>query len=477
MTTRDRFLAEFPRAIADDAAAIFIGAGVSIGAGYPSWKDLLRDIGEELGVDTKDISDLAALAQWSVRKSAGRTRVNQVIRSEIGPEKPIPRLLTSVARLPMRNLWTTNYDRLIERAFSEVGRPVDVVSASSDLSIRPRPGAARLFKMHGSIDRLDNIVIATDDYELYRVNRGAFLPLLQAHMTSLSMLFVGLSFTDPNVRHVLSMIRESFAKSPPEHFAIVRPPQRGDYKTKREYQARLTQHKLWAEDLLRYGLQVVEVDDYGAIDDLLLEVERRVASNRVWISGSWPIVGGPDDDLSYVAGIAEAIGRKLAEKDFALVSGYGLTVGSAAVSGFLAALQTSGKWDLERRLIATPFPQPLQGKAPSLSQWNILRAEMARQSGFVIFIGGAKLEAGKMVNADGVKAELEAARNSGTFLLPVGSSGGVAAEIAAELANTSLSSTVKNTQPTKEELRALNRRGSPEEVSNIVMRILEKNRG
>ena len=83
MTARSRFLAEFPKAIADDAAAVFIGAGVSAGAGYPSWKELLREIGHELGVDSGDVHDLAALAQWSVRKSAGRTRVNNVIRAEI----------------------------------------------------------------------------------------------------------------------------------------------------------------------------------------------------------------------------------------------------------------------------------------------------------------------------------------------------------------------------------------------------------
>ena len=61
-------------------------------------------------------------------------------------------------------------------------------------------------------------------------------------MTSFFMLFVGLSFTDPNMRHVLSMIRESFTPSPPEHFAIVKPPQRSDFGTTKQFKARLTQH-------------------------------------------------------------------------------------------------------------------------------------------------------------------------------------------------------------------------------------------
>ena len=75
MSAKTRFLREFPRAVADDAAAVFVGAGVSVGAGYPSWKELLHDIGAELGVNSGDIFDLAALAQWSIRKSSGKTRI------------------------------------------------------------------------------------------------------------------------------------------------------------------------------------------------------------------------------------------------------------------------------------------------------------------------------------------------------------------------------------------------------------------
>ena len=304
----------------------FVGAGVSVGAGYPSWKELLHDIGNELGVNFGDVFDLAALAQWSIRKSSGKTRILKVIRDQIGDLKPVPVPLEVVARLPIRNIWTTNYDRLIERAFEAIGRPIDAISGAEDLAIRSRPGAVRLYKMHGTIDRLEDVVISTDDYELYRKNRGAFLPLLQAHMTSFSMLFIGLSFADPNVRHVLSMIRESFSASPPEHFAIVRPPHRGEYGAEEEFQARLIQHRLWSEDLLRYGLQVVEIDSYDEVPELLRDVERRVASKRVWVRGSWPS-GQVESD--YVSELARSVGQAIGTAGLTLVTGSGLTVSPA----------------------------------------------------------------------------------------------------------------------------------------------------
>ena len=475
MTARVRFLDEFSKAIVDDAAALFIGAGVSAGAGYPSWRDLLRDIGHELGVDTGDVQDLAALAQWSVRRSAGRTRVNQVIRAAIAPDRPIPETLRTVARLPIRNIWTTNYDRLIERAFAEISRPVEPISIGSDLAIRPRPGAVRLFKMHGSIDRLDDIVIATDDYELYRIKRGPFLPLLQAHMTSFSMLFVGLSLTDQNVRHVLSLVRENFTGSPPEHFAIVRPPQREEFKSKKQHLARLSQHNHWADDLQRYGLQVVEIDDYNEVGELMIELERRLANRQIWISGSWPLSGGSPSELTYVVDVAAAIGQQLGENGFSLVSGSGLAVSSAAISGFLSALQKNGAWDLERRLIARPFPQALEGREPDRKQWAALRAEMARLAGVIIFIGGAKLEEGRLVDAAGVREELEAALKAGAFLVPIGSTGGIAKAIAEELIDMSRDREKDSPpRPTKSDLQALMKKDDPSVVARLVVSILSK---
>jgi hypothetical protein len=277
--TREIFLKEFPAALAQDTAAVFVGAGVSMAAGYPSWKTLLHDIGIELGVDSNDVSDLAALAQWHIKRSSGATKIRQVIRDEIGIEHPVPSSLEVIARLPVRHIWTTNYDRLVERAFSAIGRPLDSISAAADLILKPRAGAVRLYKMHGSVDRLDDVVISTDDYELFRSKRGAFLPLLQAHLSSLSVLFVGLSFTDPNVRHVLSLIRESFTEAPPEHFAIVRPPHRTDFKSKAQFEARITQHNLWADDLQRYGLRAIEIDSYDQVPELL-------TSNGTWLNAA-----------------------------------------------------------------------------------------------------------------------------------------------------------------------------------------------
>lgn len=451
-----RFLREYPAALNDGVGAVFVGAGMSMAAGYPSWSKLLQEIGDELGVRSRDIQDLAALAQWSIQESGGATRVRNVIKEQIGQDHPIPETLEVIARLPVNHVWTTNYDRLVERAFGAINRPLDAVSGAKDLSLKATPGATRLYKMHGSVDRLDDIVISTDDYELFRSKRGAFLPLLQAHLSSMSILFVGLSFTDPNIRHVLSLIRESFTDAPPEHFAIVRPPNRDDFETEDEFEARSAQHKLWAKDLRRYGLVAVEIDDYSEVPDLLRQIERRVAARRIWVSGSWPVEDGGSVPANIYA-LAEDIGRWIGRSDYDLVSGAGLLVGSATIAGFLEALRDGGGWDLNRRLIARPFPQPLAGNAPDSVQWTALRRELARQAGITIFLGGTKLEDGAVVVAQGVMEEFELALEAGAFVLPIGATGGAAAEITGILIGSDLPSTGSGAiRPTDAELALLN---------------------
>jgi hypothetical protein len=198
------------------------------------------------------------------------------------------------------------------------------------------------------------------------------MPLLQAHLTSMSMLFVGLSFTDPNMRHVLSLIRESFTEAPPEHFAIVRPPHRDDFASDDEFEARAAHHRLWAKDLRRYGLLAIEIDDYGEVPELMRQIERRVAARRIWVSGSWPI-DRSGIEAANLYSLAEDIGRWIGQTGRDLVSGGGSLIGSASIAGFLDALRHGGGWDLSRRLIARPFPQPFPGSTPDTVQMTALR--------------------------------------------------------------------------------------------------------
>jgi hypothetical protein len=81
--TTKRFLKDYPEALIGEFGAVFVGAGVSMGAGYPSRASLLTEVGEELGVQSGELHDLAALAQWSIQENGSATQVRNVIKERL----------------------------------------------------------------------------------------------------------------------------------------------------------------------------------------------------------------------------------------------------------------------------------------------------------------------------------------------------------------------------------------------------------
>ncbi len=105
--------------------------------------------------------------------------------------------------------------------------------------------------MHGSVDLPAEVVIAKDDYELYRRERPGFLQVLIGHLVTKQMLFLGFSFTDPNISHLFASIREAFRDNGPEHYAIVRRAKKGSGAgARKRLETEKVRHGLWVEDPL-----------------------------------------------------------------------------------------------------------------------------------------------------------------------------------------------------------------------------------
>ncbi|MBO1912259.1 hypothetical protein J4G37_46620, partial [Microvirga sp. 3-52] len=80
-STRE-FLRTYVKAIQDSNAAIFAGAGLSRPSGHVDWKDLLREVAEDIQLDIDLEVDLIALAQYHVNEFNGRGKINQILIDE-----------------------------------------------------------------------------------------------------------------------------------------------------------------------------------------------------------------------------------------------------------------------------------------------------------------------------------------------------------------------------------------------------------
>ena len=192
---------------------------------------------------------------------------------------------------------------------------LDVNRRNDDLGVEKPWAHAILYKMHGSVDHPAEVVIAKDDYELYRRIRPGFLQVLTGQLVSKQMLFIGFSFTDPDIAHLFASIREAFQDNGPEHYAIVRCPKASPGpNAKKQLKIDRVRHALWVEDLQRYGIQCVEVDGYEEVDEILRAVELKLARRSIFVSGSLAI-SAKADQQRYIEGVAREVGRVIAEHE------------------------------------------------------------------------------------------------------------------------------------------------------------------
>lgn len=109
---KKELFSEYTRALREDAAAIFVGAGLSVGAGFVDWKTLLKEIADDLGLDVAREVDLIGLAQFHVNHRQGRDRINQLLIDHFIEDVELTDNHHLIANLPIRSVWTTNYDDL-----------------------------------------------------------------------------------------------------------------------------------------------------------------------------------------------------------------------------------------------------------------------------------------------------------------------------------------------------------------------------
>ena len=79
MATKKQVLREQIQAIREGNAAVFAGAGLSRPSGFVVWKELLRPLAEDIGLNIDDEYDLTAVAQYVRNKSGNRAAINSTI--------------------------------------------------------------------------------------------------------------------------------------------------------------------------------------------------------------------------------------------------------------------------------------------------------------------------------------------------------------------------------------------------------------
>ncbi len=420
----EHFIKDFLREIEENNAAIFAGAGLSAASGFVDWKALLKDFAIDLDLDIDKESDLVSLAQYHLNKNANnRHSLNDKIANEFHHGK-IPNVNHQIlARLPISIYWTTNYDKLIEKSLENVGKIVDVKYTTQHLAKTIHGRDAIIYKMHGDVEHPDDAIISKDQYERYYDSHGAYINTLSGDLVSKTFLFIGFSFTDPNLDYVLSRIRVTFKNNQRKHYCIFREVKQYKDELPADYDYRKIKQALAISDLLRFNIHVLLVSEYEEITAILKEIEDRFKRKTIYISGSAHEFGtwGQEVSEKFISDLSRAI----IKNGFRIVSGFGLGVGSSVITGVLEEIYLNKKEKLQDQLLLRPFPQGEKGKA----QWDLYRKDMISYAGISLFIFGNKLEDGKLVTANGVHREFEISVEQKAIVVPLGATGYVANDL------------------------------------------------
>lgn len=226
----EAFIKDFVNDLAENNAAIFAGAGMSKAAGYVNWSELLEDIADELGLEIDKEYDLISLAQYHVNEKGGnKAKLNRKILEEFIDENDITENHRILARLPISTYWTTNYDVLIENSLKEANKIIDVKHSVKQLTnTRPKRDVV-VYKMHGDVSMPNDAILTKEQYEAYYKTHEQFISALSGDLTTKTFLFVGFSFTDPNLDYVLSRLNIKLSKDKRQHYCFIKKIKLGDW--------------------------------------------------------------------------------------------------------------------------------------------------------------------------------------------------------------------------------------------------------
>ncbi|MGY3130149.1 NAD-dependent SIR2 family protein deacetylase [Bradyrhizobium sp. USDA 4501] len=424
----ERFVVDYLAELVEGNTAIFAGAGLSVPAGYVDWRELLRPLSKDLDLNIDLESDLVAVAQFHVNASGqNRHKLHKALLDALSRDaKPTDnhRLL---AQLPITTFWTTNYDKLIEDTLRERGKIVDIKSSVPQMATTRPHRDVTVYKMHGDIDRPNEAVVTKDDYERYSKQREPFITALAGDLIKRTFLFLGFSFTDPNLEHVLSQVRLNFTTDQRQHYAIFRSRSKQPGETDDDFAHYRARQIHVIEDLKRFNVKVLLVDEYSEITDLLAELVNRYRRRTVFVSASafnfdpW---GQPA-----IIEFAQELGRALIADGTRIATGLGAGIGDAIFTGALREVMRTKAIGIEDGLVLRPFPQ--SGDPTELaSLWEDYRQEIISRAGIALFLFGNKLKDGHTVPADGVVREFEVARDQTIVVLPIGATGSAAQTLA-----------------------------------------------
>lgn len=417
--------------------SVFAGAGLSVASGYVDWKKLLEPISKQLRLNAN--IDLTEIAQYYKNKYE-RQGLNSLVFNEFDKVPKNNENVNWLAKMPISEFWTTNYDDVIEQSVKKEGKNVQVIVKQEDFKYHKAGREVTIYKMHGDKDSPDDVVLTKEDYQNYDSTRGVFTKLLSVELIRRTFLFIGFSFNDPNMERILSIAKQSLkGKSPQTHYCFMRKIQLTDYldeknKLNHENIKKYIQDKNYQElrinAMAKYGILTILVNDYEEITLMLRYLYNNYITNNVFVSGginpenlsdygNFDMERDTNSNLGPAENFLTLLGKALIDNNFHIYTGFGAGVGNYILSGVL--LSDKNKYT-NTGIINNEIHISSLVEVDNLTKKRIREKMIGQCSSSIIVFGYGNVDSGTY-------GEYEIAEKAGKYIVPIKKTGFAAENI------------------------------------------------
>lgn len=210
---------ELASAIRAKNALLFVGAGVSMNLGTPSWAELTAHMAERLGADPAEfarLGDPQTLAEYYLLQTGSlgplRSWMDVEWHRDAAEKVRGSDIHRLIVELGFPVVYTTNYDRYLELAHEAHGVPFTKVANIGEMT-RTVPGVTQIVKFHGDFEDDGSIVLAESSHFERLSLEGPLDLKLRADLIGRVALFVGYSVSDVGVRYLIYRLHKLWAGS------------------------------------------------------------------------------------------------------------------------------------------------------------------------------------------------------------------------------------------------------------------------
>ncbi len=210
----------------DSHASLFVGAGFSKNAQLlsgsnlpPDWNELgdlffEKARGHKPSRKEREYANVLRLAE-EVECVCGRDVLSSLITDAINDDNLEPsNLHVQLLSLPWKDVFTTNYDTLLERAANilneQAKRVYSFITNDQQIGLSSQPF---LMKLHGDIKEPGSIIITEEDYRQYPAHHQAMIGHIQHTIMLETLVLIGFSGNDPNFIQWLGWVKDALSNN------------------------------------------------------------------------------------------------------------------------------------------------------------------------------------------------------------------------------------------------------------------------